>query len=370
VGGQLRILHVVVNMNRGGAETLLMNLYRNIDRSLIQFDFLTCHEGEFDYEINKMGGKIHRIPYISDVGHFKYVQLLKTFFENNQQYRIVHSHLDKMSGIVLKSAKKAKIPIRISHSHNTRSEGSIPAKFYKWFAGRSITSVSTNFVACSKAAANWLFKDKSSTTMLLKNGINPHQFEFSNEKREKIRNELKIDSDTFVLGHIGRLSPQKNHTFLVEVFSHYYKQNNNSKLLLVGDGPLSPLLKEKVQKLNLEKQVIFTGIRSDIDFLTQAFDVFVFPSFHEGLPVAVIEAQASGLPLVLSDQISSEVNINMGDLRFLSIKNQEIWVESLLDISTNKLKRNCNIEALQRSGFDIKSSADKLTKYYLEIVGG
>jgi glycosyltransferase involved in cell wall biosynthesis len=369
VGGPLRILHVVVNMNRGGAETLLMNLYRNIDRSLIQFDFLTCHEGEFDYEINKMGGKIHRIPYISDVGHFKYVQLLKTFFENNQQYRIVHSHLDKMSGIVLKSAKRANIPIRISHSHNTRSEGSIPAKLYKWYAGKSITSISTDFIACSTEAAKWLYQRKASMTKILKNGIDPEKFQYSSEKRMKIRKEFNIENDTFVLGHIGRFSTQKNHEFLIEVFAKFNKRRKNSKLLLVGDGPLRPLLKEKVQKLSLENNVIFTGVRKDVDYLTQAFDVFVFPSLHEGLPVSVIEAQASGVPLLLSDQISKEVNLNMGDLHFLSIKDPNLWLKSLLKMIADDSTRNCDIEALKRTGYDIRSSAAELTKYYLEIVG-
>lgn len=167
MGSPLRILHVVVNMNRGGAETLLMNLYRNIDRTKIQFDFLTCKPGVFDDEIIELGGKIQRISYISDVGHFRYMKELETFFVNNNYYSIVHCHMDKMSGLVLKAANKAGVPTRISHSHNTQSEGSLVAKLYKWYAGQSIFLNSTNFFACSGEAAKWLFPKSVGKSILI-----------------------------------------------------------------------------------------------------------------------------------------------------------------------------------------------------------
>ena len=149
----IRILHVIVNMNCGGAETLLMNLYRNIDRSVIQFDFLTCKEGLFDAEIAGLDGIVYRIPYITDVGHFEYIKELDNFFSSHSHYKIVHSHLNKMSGFVLRSAKTADIPVRIAHSHSIQSNGNIAARLYKWYSGMHISPCATSKLACSIAAA-------------------------------------------------------------------------------------------------------------------------------------------------------------------------------------------------------------------------
>ena len=192
MGGPIRILHVVVNMNRGGAETLIMNLYRNMDRSKVQFDFLTCREGAFDEEIAAMGGRIHRIPYVTDVGHFGYVKALDAFFTSHPEYKIVHSHMDKMSGLVLRSAKKAGIPIRIAHSHNTSSEGGTATKVYKSYAGKFILPNASHLLACSNLAANWLFEKKANQARILKNGIDCDQFAFSAEVRKQVREELKL----------------------------------------------------------------------------------------------------------------------------------------------------------------------------------
>ncbi len=178
MGSPLRVLHVVVNMNRGGAETLIMNLYRNIDRTKVQFDFLTCKEGVFDSEIHEMGGKIHRIPYVTEVGHSGYVKELDLFFKEHPDYEIVHSHLDKMSGLVLRAAKKAEIPVRIAHSHNTQSEGGIGAKGYKWLVGRYINWNATHMFACSEVAAKWLFGSQAHKASILKNGIECDKFQF------------------------------------------------------------------------------------------------------------------------------------------------------------------------------------------------
>ena len=329
MGNPLRVLHVVVNMNRGGAETLLMNLYRNIDRSKIQFDFLTCKEGVFDNEIIEMGGIIHRIPYISDVGHFRYKKELNNFFAKNNHYSIVHSHMDKMSGFILQSAKKAGIPTRISHSHNTQSEGGLATKLYKWYAGQSIIPNATEFLACSGEAAKWLFPERSERAIILKNGIEHEQFAFSDEIRKQMREELSLDDETFVLGHVGRFNLQKNHSFLIEIFAHYHSIHANSKLMLVGDGPLRSEIEQKARELHIEDEVVFLGVRSDINRLLQAFDVFVFPSLHEGLPVSLIEAQGSGLPCIISDQISKEVDLGMHLIDYAPLGHLQSWTEKI-----------------------------------------
>ncbi|VEF49075.1 group 1 glycosyl transferase [Bacillus freudenreichii] len=369
MGSPVRILHVVVNMNRGGAETLIMNLYRNIDRSKVQFDFLTCKSGAFDEEIMRLGGRIHRIPYISDVGHFKFIKALTQFFSNHQEYKVVHSHLDKMSGIVLRAAKIAGVPTRISHSHNTQSEGGTVTKAYKWFAGRFIKNNSTSLFACSNDAAKWMFNKMADSVHIVKNGIEYKNFTFSKEVRRQIRNELDINKEDYVLGHVGRFSPQKNHSFLIDVFSQYSKMNNRAVLLLVGDGPLRSDIEEKVQSLHLKKKVKFLGVRSDVNRVLQGIDLFLFPSLHEGLPVSLIEAQGAGLPCLISDRISREVDLGGQLIQYASLEDPQKWARKIQNISTKCISRTSHPEALTKSGYDITVTAHKIEKFYLNIFG-
>ena len=365
----IRVLHVVVNMNRGGAETLLMNLYRNIDRSKVQFDFLTCKPGVFDEEIQDLGGKIHRIPYISDVGHFRYRKELNIFFEENKHYAIVHSHMDKMSGFVLHAAKKAGIPTRISHSHNTQSEGGLVTKLYKWYAGQYIFPNATNFFACSSEAANWLFPRKAEMALILKNGIEHEQFAYSDEVRKNIREELLIDDQTFVLGHVGRFNLQKNHSYLLDIFSNYHSINSKSKLILVGDGPLRNEIEQKAKNLGIEKDVLFLGVRSDINCLLQAFDVFVFPSLHEGLPVSLIEAQGAGVPCVISDVISKEVDLEINLVEYAPLHNLQDWINKIKRVASKSNSRYLQKDALSVKGYDIKKTAIEVENFYSKVSG-
>ncbi|EOO15538.1 glycosyltransferase family 1 protein [Bacillus cereus] len=367
MGTPLRVLHVVVNMNRGGAETLIMNLYRNIDRSKVQFDFLTCKEGVFDEEIVKLGGGIHRIPYVTDVGHRGYIKALNTFFSSHPQYKIVHSHMDKMSGFVLRSAKKAGIPVRIAHSHSTSSEGGTIAKVYKWYAGAFIIPCATHFLACSIAAAQWLFPDRASTTEIFKNGIECAKFVFSSEIREQVRKELKLHEDAFVIGHVGRFAYPKNHTFLIDIFAQLIESRPKSILLLVGDGPLRVEMEKKAEKLNLTNRVKFLGIRSDINRLLQAFDIFVFPSIYEGLPVTLIEAQGAGLPCVISDNITQDVDLGLDLVEQCSLLDVREWIGKLQSIADRKISRSIAQFVLAEKGYDIKNITGFTQKFYVAV---
>ncbi|MEH7356001.1 glycosyltransferase family 1 protein [Neobacillus drentensis] len=364
MAGPIRILHVVVNMNRGGAETLLMNLYRNINRAKVQFDFLTCKEGAFDSEIIEMGGKIHRIPYVTAVGHKGYVKALDIFFNSNSDYKIIHSHMDKMSGLVLRSAKKANIPIRIAHSHNTQSEGGVLVKIYKWLAGRKIKNSATHKLACSIAASKWLFGNKKDS-LIIKNGVDLTKFTFSSNVREKVRYEFGINPDTFVVGHVGRFNRQKNHSFLIEIFKDYSIENPNSKLILVGDGPLKDQIKQKVRDGHLENQVELLGVKDNISELIQGFDAFVFPSLHEGLPVTLIEAQAIGVPCLVSETVTQEVDLGLGLISFFSLENKSTWAKELKALKTGSIKPYH--KALRDSGYDISESARNLENYYFQL---
>lgn len=363
----VRILHVVVNMNRGGAETLLMNLYRNIDRTKVQFDFLTCKPGAYDAEIAELGGTLHRIPYITDVGHAGYIKALDHFFASHPEYAVVHSHMDKMSGYALRSAKRAHVPVRIAHSHNTSSEGGFAAKAYKWVAGQYIKRSATHFLACSSKAAQWLFADRGNQTPILKNGIECDKFAFSLKLRGDIRGELGIPENTFVIGHVGRFAHQKNHSFLIDMFAQLSKNKPDTVLFLVGDGPLRADIEERVRDLNLTNKIKFLGIRSDIHQLLQAFDIFVFPSLHEGLPVSLIEAQAAGLPCVISDVISPEADMGIDLVRYVPLSDKQRWVDEIKTVADQKLPRHITAASLADKGYDIRNTAAWSEGFYLAV---
>lgn len=365
MGDPLRILHVVVNMNRGGAETLIMNLYRNINKEKVQFDFLTCRRGVFDAEIIKMGGRVYQIPYITEVGPTAYAKEIDRFFTLNPAYQVIHSHLDKMSGLVLRSAKKAHIPIRIAHSHNTESEGGALAKLFKWYVGSYVNRSATHLYACSQAAAKWMFGTNARHAFILKNGVETEQFQFKEHVRERIRSSLNIHKDTFVVGHVGRFSEQKNHLFLLDVFASIHKQRPNTVLLLAGDGELREKIIERIRFLHLQNHVKLLGVREDVPALLQAFDLFMFPSFHEGLPVTLIEAQATGLPCVISDQITAEVDMGIECVKYLPITNPSIWVNHLLKMKEIPQPREVYDDALAKKGYDIKQIAKQVETSYL-----
>ncbi|MDQ0217495.1 glycosyltransferase family 1 protein [Peribacillus cavernae] len=369
MGNPLRILHVVVNMNRGGAETLIMNLYRNIDRSKVQFDFLTCKEGVFDQEIISMGGKIHRIPYVTEVGHTGYIKKLDQFFQTNADYKIIHSHMDKMSGFILRAAKKVGIPVRIAHSHSTKSEGGAVSNLYKWFAGNNIKHYATHLYACSNAAAKWLFKDKEDKAFILKNGIECNKFQFSLDVRNQVRNELKLDEESMLIGHVGRFSHPKNHLFLLEVFAQLIEVQPNATLILVGEGALKEKIEEKIKGLHLEENVKLLGIREDIHLLLQAFDVFVFPSLYEGLPVTLIEAQGAGLPCLISDTITEEADMGIGLVKSLPLTDKMLWAENISNIAMRNQSRTISESDLNQKGYNIRRTAELTQQSYISLGG-
>ncbi|MEA3323455.1 MAG: glycosyltransferase, partial [Patescibacteria group bacterium] len=248
----IRILHIVGIMDQGGIETLLMNLYRNIDRSVIQFDFLThsTQKGFFDDEIMSLGGKIYSVvnPF-SITGALKYQKALSDFFTEHPEYTIVHSHMNTFSGIILNIAKKSGVKKRIAHSHATDIENPIKRQIghiSKILGQNSIT----HFFACSKAAAKWSFGKQVAKTMIFKNAIDLSQYRFSNKIRSEYRKQLNLE-DKYVIGHVGRFTEIKNHSFLIDIFSKLHATRNNTTLLLIGDGPLLKDIKHKVKELGL-----------------------------------------------------------------------------------------------------------------------
>lgn len=361
----IRILHVIRAMNVGGAETLIMNLYRNIDRNKIQFDFLVSRDGFFDGEINKLGGKIFKIPYLTDKGQLQYVRNLKSFFMTHREYKIIHSHIDQVSGIILKTAKKCNIPVRISHSHSISNNNGIVAKIYKNYLQKKINSSATNLFACSKEAANWLFTNRSSEAIIINNGIDIKKFEYSDKKRSKIRKELNIPDGYTIIGHIGAFRKEKNQSFLVDVFSEYIKYNPKSYLILVGDGNLKDEAWQKVDKMGLSNNIKFLGVRQDTDFIYSAFDIFCFPSIYEGLGIALLEAQVANLPAIASNNIPPIVNVSES-IEFLKL-DKEIWVDALKKIRL-KDRQSYNKNYIEKfSKYDILEEAKNLEKMYISM---
>lgn len=364
----IRILHVVTHMNRGGLETMLMNYYRNIDRTKIQFDFLTHREYDGDYgeEIESLGGIIYHLPPLNPFSRV-YHNKLKIFFNQHKEYQIIHVHQDCLSAVVLKVAKQHNIKIRIAHSHCASQDKNLKYLIKLWYK-KFIPKYATNLMACGKDAGNWMFNKNS--FFVLNNAIETDKYTYNETERTKQRKKWNIDNKELLVGHVGRFSPQKNHEFLIDIFKSVLNIIP-SKLILVGDGELRTHIEEKVKKLGIKDNVIFAGVRSDVCDLMQAMDVFVFPSHYEGLPVTLVEAQASDLPCIISDKISIECKLTEKIKQLGLSDDLGIWAQEIVNASKARRTNTGNI--IKNVGFDIKKNAELLENYYIskiiEIMG-
>lgn len=355
----IRILHIVTYMGRGGLETLLMNCFRHIDREQVQFDFLVHRDFRADYddEIEALGGKIYRLPRLNPISP-EYYQALDTFFRAHSEYKIVHCHLDCMSAIPLFIAKKHGVPVRIAHSHNANQDRDwkYPLKlFFKHF----IPHTATHFFACSRDAGSWMFPGQN--VIILNNGIDAELFRFDSAVRAQMRDQLSL-ADALVIGHTGRFAPQKNHTFLIDIFREIKKRRPDSTLLLIGTGELEDSIRHKVDSLGLSESIKFLGSKPDVYRYLQAMDVFVMPSLYEGLSLASVEAQASGLPCFFSDTVSAECQMS-DKVSFLPLSSPaEHWAEYILSVDISS--RSSGHGDVRQAGFDIQSTTDKLIYFY------
>lgn len=367
----IRVLQVFAQMNRGGAEAMIMNLYRNIDRSRVQFDFIVHTEQKcaYDDEIIELGGKIYRVPRYTGKNHFSYKRAWKHFFKDHTEYEIVHGHVRSTAAIYLKIAKKFGRKT-VAHSHSTASRGNKIQQYIKNTMQYSIRYIADYMFACSDEAGTWLFGrnfNKSSNHKIIKNAIDSEKYKFDEIKRNKMRKLLDVEK-SFVIGHIGSFTEPKNHRFIIDIFYEVLKKEKNSVLLLVGDGKLRRHIEEKVKKLNLHDNVIFVGIRSDIPDLLQAMDVFLFPSIYEGLPVSLIEAQASGIKCFISDTITQEVKI-IEEVEFISLKkSSEYWAE-IISGYYKGYSRKDTFSLICESGYNVEENAKWLENFYLRKNG-
>ena len=347
----------------GGVESVIMNYYRHLDHSKVQIDFI-CDEDStripYD-EIKKLGGRVFLVPKYQNLP--KYLKALEKLFKENQ-YRIVHSNINTLSVFPLYAAKKAGVPIRISHSHSTSNPKEWKRNLIKNILRPFSKRYATDYFACSELAGRYLFGNKAfdqGKVKIIHNAIDIEKFKFDEVARKKLRKGFGIKDSTIVIGHVGRFVQQKNHTFLVDVFNEYYKKNPDSKLLLVGSGPLEDEIKKKVERLGLKDSVLFLGQRDDINKLYSVMDVFCLPSLYEGLPVVGVEAQAAGLPTIFSNRISKEVIVS-SYAKIVSIQDTGFYVENI-----NKATRSIKKQRSYATVFeymDINNEASTLEKIY------
>lgn len=366
----IRIAQIIGKWVGGGVEAVVMNYYRNIDKSRIQFDFICDNDStNIPYEeIEKLGGRVILIPPYQKV--FKYHKELKKVLKEGN-YKIVHSHINTLSVFSLFAAKCAKVPVRIAHSHSTTNKKEKKKNLMKQLLRPFAKMFATDYMACTEHAGRWMFGDKEfdkGNVYILNNAIDLDKFKYNKKIRESKRKELNITNDTLVIGHIGRFVEQKNHRFLIEIFNEIHKKNKNSILLLAGQGPLMEELKDKVKKLHLTRAVKFLGQRNDAHELYQAFDVFLFPSLYEGLGMVLIEAECAGLPSFASTEVPIIAKVT-DNLKFMSLEEEsEIWSAEILE-SLKKYKRKDCSKEVQKAGYDIKNETNKLVDIYEKFKG-
>lgn len=358
----IRVLQVVTFMNRGGLESMLMNYYRNINRNKVQFDFLEHRDGEHDFsnEILSLGGKIYTLPPVNPSNTNNYLDALDEFFKEHTEYKIVHSHLDCMSTYPLKYAQKYGSPVRIAHSHNTNQEKNFKY-FVKMYSKSQIPKYATHLFSCGEEAGKWMFPKRE--FRILNNAIDAKKFQYNRDVDNEIKRELGLEQE-FIIGHVGRFNSQKNHKFLIQIFNEIYKLKPNSKLILVGIGELQEEIVEMANDLGINDSILFLGLRSDIDRVMQAFDVFIFPSLFEGLPVTMIEAQAAGLRCIKSDEVTDQCCITK-NVKSLPLKSNAIsWAKEIISYGYNYEKLD-TYKDIVKGGFDIKENAKFLEEFYL-----
>lgn len=372
----VRVLHIVANMNRGGLENFLMNVYRTLDREQIQFDFLVTREvvGAFDEEIRLLGGKVYNIPAMTQVGYWKYKKSVYQFFKEHPEYQIVHCHRDALGGIYLKQAYKAQIPTRVAHSHTSKigepkSIKGILRSVIKAGLKPLLNKYSTHHFACGTNAGEWLF-GKSIPVQVINNGIELNKYRYTIQTKRQVREELGVDEKTLLIGHVGRFCYPKNHTFLIDIVSQLVQVIPNCKLCLVGEGELEVSIRSKVQTLGLENKVLFLGVREDVPRILNAFDLFVFPSLLEGIPVTLIEAQASGLQCLVSNQITSEADLGIHLTQYLPIDTVVPWIETIKGLTQKmdnmRATRYTNDLQIRLRGYDILQTTKYLENFYIE----
>ena len=360
----IRVLCVFGCLDRGGAETMCMNLYRNIDRSKVQFDFVT-HSAKpcaYDEEIRSLGGRIFVAPRFQAWNIQQYTSWWKRHLSQHPEHKIIHGHMFTVAPIYFHVAHKAgRVTIGHSHSSEPLEKKTLKSEFKRVLKTR-MEAESDYCLACSEQAGAYLFPNKE--YYVLNNAIDSAQFAFDAAARSAVRSEFGLTEDNILLCVVGSLISVKNPFGTIEIFQQYHARNPETKLLWCGMGNLHDEVQKRIHDCGLEKEILLAGVRSDIPKVLQAADVYLMPSLYEGLPVSAIEAQAAGLPCILSDRISRETAIT-DRCSFVPLENTAAWIEAIEE--GIQKGRSDTMQQIIDAGYDIHTTAKWLQDFYLKI---
>lgn len=373
MGKPIKILHVVGRMQKGGIETLLMNIFRNLDRDMYEFSFLvhTSEKADYDEEIMRLGGNIHHAFHPKE-NIVKYENNIKKILQETGPYDVVHSHIYTFSGVVLEIARKVGIKVRIAHSHtvDNKMETSYMKRLYKFLMRKKIMSNATHLIGCSNEACTSLFgknSEQDKRIQIINNAIDLTSFQEAEclLSNNSIRKELNLPDNSFLVGNVGRFVNAKNHMRLLEIFNNVLQINSNSFLILVGEGELVEKVRIRVSELGIENNVFFLGVRNDIPQLMKELDVFVLPSLYEGLGMVLVEAQAAGTKCIASNKVPIHSDIGLNMIDFIDLKkDDEYWANMIIKQKSSIPRWDERKKAIIERGYDIKSIVETLERLY------
>ena len=382
IGNRIVVLQVIGEMVMGGAESRIMDLLRTLDPEKIHYDFLVFNpkEQHYDPEIEARGSKVYRLqPRFKIYNYFSFCKALNTFFAEHPEIDIVQGHMTSTAAIYLPIAKKHGVKCTIAHARSAGVDPGVKGKLTKWLR-RDLYQKTDVCFACSKEAAisvfgkEWYEKGK---VRILPNAVELTQFQTSDQNRAaaaEIRKEYGLQ-EHFVIGHVGRFHYAKNHVFLLEVFHEILKNKKEAKLLLVGDGDTMPAVKEKASQLGIADNVVFVGMQKDTAAYYHAMDLVVFPSHYEGLPGTVVEAQAAGLPVLMSDTVTDQVVVTPLVESYSLEKSATDWAAEAMKLydrlqeklGTETFRKQC-YDTLCERGFDVTAQARQLERIYSKLI--
>lgn len=367
----IRVLHYIGKLEYGGSQSFVMEMYRKINREKIQFSFVTFPDQKVGFydEIIDLGGIVYECPQYNGRNHILFVRWWEQFFSEHPEYKILHGHVRSVASIYIPIAKKHGV-ITIAHSHST-SNGKGVTAVIKNILQYSVRFQADYLFACSTEAGRWMYGKravKKDNYKFIPNGIDIRRFCYNPIERAQVREELGLAGKK-IIGHIGRATAPKNHSFLLDVMKEVLKRDKSILLLIVGDGELLERIKQKARELDIADNVIFTGARNDADRIYSAIDTFVFPSLWEGLPISVVEAQANGLNCLVSDRVTSDVKLT-DSVHYVPLeKGPAYWADCVIDLlkCERKAADNEAIKALQK--FECYNVAEDMQRFYLQCMG-
>lgn len=381
------VLHVVGRLDIGGAESRIMDLYRNIDRDKVQFHFMqhTADRCAFEDEVESLGGKVYHVPRFNVKNYFAYKKEWMDFFIQHPEIKVVQGHMTSTAAIYLPIAKKAGVEIAIAHARSAGVDPGLKGMLTR-FLRRDLYKKCDYRFTCSEMAGDAVFgnqQDQAKKAIFIPNAIDVDKFKFDEETRNQIRYELGIQ-ENFIVGHVGRFSHMKNHKYMLEILEQCIRLEKEKnvpeiKFMFLGDGELKEEIMEQAVAMGISSRVLFMGNKRDVYRYYQAMDFFLLPSVYEGLPGTVVEAQASGVPGIMSDSVTAEAVVT--DLiQMRSIKEDAcVWAKEIMKVSEemsthsketdaytmNIKNRDLYADEVRQASFDVKEQAKRMQEFYI-----